>query len=227
MATVKKSKTTPVKAKAARKPKPPHRPQPKKLALADIDAIAGKVAEILRPSFGAAEIDAIAGKVAEILRPPGPGTRGADQEPLPATPVQGAAEMGRIKQVKAEPPKLHVEPSPEEIANWSPEQVAEYNQKQVQRLAKLKKDQANNRRDLEKLSTRERMAKMTTPQDPNDIRALIPLDYTGDGTDMVRVTCLRRVGLGGGRMSEINEQIDMPRDNARVMQKAGSVEVTI
>lgn len=145
----------------------------------------------------------------------------------PAAPEVVAPANGPGGRV-VEPTVYETNPlSPEEIASMSEEQIAEYNARESAKMRARKARQKKNLNLYENKSVAERMRLMSKPRDPNVIRLAAPDDWDGDEKDLVRVVCRRSIGLMDGGMSEVDEQIDMPRENARVLQKSGVIEVAI
>jgi len=91
-----------------------------------------------------------------------------------------------------------------------------------------KRAQQKRREEFDSLGTAERIRRLSGVRDPSIIRKAIPDDWDGDEDALIKVTCLRRVGLNEfGEMSDIDEVVLMPPENARILQKSGAVEVLI
>ena len=116
-------------------------------------------------------------------------------------------------------------PTEEEIATWTPEQVKEFNEKEVKKMRARKQAQQAKRAQFDSMSTSQRRQAMRQERDPNIIRIAVDPDYDGD--DYVRVQCLRRVGLGDGETSDINEVVDMPRHQAKRLQETGVIRIAL
>ena len=117
--------------------------------------------------------------------------------------------------------------TPEAIAGMSEEQIVEYNTREAARMAERKKEQSAALAKLGNLSTGDRKRALDNARDPSVIRAALPPGWDGDSDDLVRVICKRRVGLGNGKVSDLDEVIDVPREAARDMQSSGAIEVQI
>ncbi len=118
-----------------------------------------------------------------------------------------------------------VAPTDEEVATWTPEQVKEFNERELKKMRARKQKQEAKRREMEGMGTQQRRQLMKEPRDPNEIRVAIDPDYEGD--DYVRVQCKRKIGLGGGVMSDIDELVDMPREHAKRLQESGAVRIAL
>jgi len=117
--------------------------------------------------------------------------------------------------------------TPAAIANMTPEQIEEYNRREQDKMRARKARQASTLAKLSDMSTGDRVRYLTKERDPSVIRMAVPDDWDGNENDLVRVICKRHVGLGGGLMSDIDEEVDMYRPAAKNLQKTGAVEVSI
>lgn len=203
MATVKKS-TTKAPAKKAAKKAVTTPPPFDMSALGDM--IAGAVEKANQPLLdrvAALEKTSAPTKPAAVKHAPG-GKR-VEEELLETIPVM-----------------------PEEAAGWTEEQIEAFNKREQAKMRARKRAQAENRKDLETMGTAERMRKMMAPRDPDLTRMALPPDWDGDEDALVKVRCLRRVGLNeSGDMSDLDEEVLMPPENARTLQRTGAVEVVI
>ena len=174
------------------------------------------------PSLNPADIDAIAAKVADMLKPAVPASL---TEELAADPdITVKTITPRVKPI-TEATVLETNVlTPEAAALLTPQEVADFNQKEVNKMRARKLAQQKNRKDLEKMGTLAR-SKELQKRDPNVIRMAIDPNYDGD--DYVRVECLRRIGLDVGITSDLNEMVDVPREAAKRLQQSGAVRVAI
>lgn len=96
----------------------------------------------------------------------------------------------------------------------TPEEIeAELDRKAAEQFEQQRK----NRTDPELLR------KLREPRDPSIIRAI----ENPDDEEMVRVICRRRVGLNDTDMSDIDEEIDVPKSKAKILQHNGLIEVKL
>ena len=143
---------------------------------------------------------------------------------IAAAAVKQALADEKKAAVKADP--NHV-PTEAEIALWSDEEVAEYNAAEAAKLAERQAKQASNLRKLEGMSVIERRRALDVERDPAEIRLAVPEGWDGNKDDLIRVICKRRIGLGDGLLSDVDEQVDMYRPSAQALQKSGVIEVSI
>lgn len=148
---------------------------------------------------------------------------------MPAQPAPLNRHTPGGRQVEDGKEILETRPvSPEETAGWTDEQIAEFNRREAKKLRDRKAKQSENRRDLESMSTAERIRFMQTPRDPSIIRKVTGPGWDGDEDGLIRVRCLRKIGINDyGDMTDIDEEVMMPPEVARDLQQKKLVEAVI
>jgi hypothetical protein len=123
------------------------------------------------------DIEAIAQRVAEIMKPT---TR------IAASAIEEEAlKPVEVKVVEAEILET-IAPSPEQVALMTPEQVTAFNQREVAKMRARKKAQAANIKKMENMSVGERMAAVKKKRPAGEIRIAIDPSYDGDDYVRVR-----------------------------------------
>ena len=84
----------------------------------------------------------------------------------------------------------------------------------------------------EKQAENERLAKLEAKQTKNRRRGRKPKPVVKgkrgiDGDDLIDVICNRRIGLGGADISDIGEEIYMPKSVAKTLQDSGAIKVSL
>ncbi len=90
------------------------------------------------------------------------------------------------------------------------EEIEAFNAAEKEKRDKLVAKQANNR--AKQRATQER--------DPDVIRGIA-------GEDCIRCISVRRIGIDNGEMSEVDEEIDIPKSIAKALQKNGAIQVSL
>lgn len=210
MATVKKTsvRKAPVKKAAVKK--------------AEVKPVEAKPESSLTPADLAMIAEIAAKAAAEAVKASQP-VIAATTDPIPQVRAEHVPGGKKVANTVYETEAL----TPAAIANMTPEQIEEYNRREQDKMRARKARQASTLAKLSDMSTGDRVRYLTKERDPSVIRMAVPDDWDGNEDDLVRVTCKRHVGLGGGLMSDIDEEVDMYRPAAKNLQKSGAVEVAI